>query len=85
MARLAQEWAEKTFSLQKPLISIERDMCNGYNFIEMVKQAGLLSEDDLEVVKDSQNPDDILRNFAMLNKALAKINIRLTKKMVAEV
>lgn len=85
MARLAQEWAENSFSLPRKIEVLERDMANGYIFLNMFNQAELVNEDDLEMVTDSMDPEDILKNFRIMDRALRQINITLTKKRVAEI
>ena len=85
MARLAKEWAEKTFSLPREVDVIERDLCNGFVLASILRQANLVNEDDIELVKDSAHPEEILKNFAVINNGLKQVGITLTKKQVAEV
>ena len=85
MARLAKEWAEKTFMLPREVDVIERDLCNGFVLASILRQANLINEDDIELVKDSSNPEDVLKNFAVLNNGLKLVGITLTKRQVAEV
>ena len=64
---------------------IERDLCNGFVLASILRQANLINEDDIELVKDSSNPEDVLKNFAVLNNGLKLVGITLTKRQVAEV
>lgn len=64
---------------------MERDMSNGFILAHMVRQAGLVVEDDFEFINDSSDPEQMLQNFSVLNRACKKIGITITKKMVAEI
>lgn len=85
MARLAKEWAESTFTLPRDVELMERDMSNGFVMAHMLRQAGLVNEDDYEFINDSAHPEEMLKNFSVINRACKQIGITVTKRMVAEI
>ena len=84
MARLASDWVEKNFKLSRHVTMMEKDFSNGYLFSEMLLQRSLI-EDDVEYIVDTNMPLDVMKNFNILGKALKKIDVTLTKKLVADV
>ena len=63
MSRLAVNWVETNFELDKPVANIEKEFSNGYIFIDMLAQRQLFSEEDLANCKNSDLPRDILTNM----------------------
>ena len=85
MSRLAANWVESTFNLDKPVVNIEKEFSNGYLFIEMLAQKQLFNEDDLIDCKNGDKPKDILQNMQILTRGLKKLGVILKKSQVADV
>lgn len=85
MSRLAVNWVEKNFDLDKPVVNIEKEFSNGYIFIEMLAQRQLFNEDDLTNCRNSDLPRDILQNMHILTRGLKKLGVILNKAQVADV
>jgi hypothetical protein len=85
MSRLAANWVESNFDLDKRIENIEKEFSNGYIFIDMLAQRQVFSEDDLASCKDSSYPKDILQNMQVLSRGLKKLGVVLTKAQVADV
>ena len=85
MAKLAQEWIEKNFKLRRELEPLERTLSDGYIFLTMCKQKGLIDDLDFESAINDKSPESAIINFKLLSKALHKIGLNLTKKDVANV
>ena len=85
MSRLAVNWVESNFDLEQPVVDIEREFSNGFIFIEMLAQRQLLTEDDFRECKDSDFPQDIVRNMHILSRGLKKLGVVLKKSQIADV
>lgn len=51
MARLAINWIEKNFDLPYRINSIEKDLSDGYLFIQILHKCGKVTDDEMEDVK----------------------------------
>ena len=71
MSRLAGQWADGQFKLPRPIApKMERAFANGYLFLVMCKQSGVLNNDDFEAANDGTTPDIVMKNFTILSKSL---------------
>ena len=85
MSRLAEEFISKNFSLPRPIKKIEHCLANAYILCSIARQLHILSEEDFEQVSDTEAPDDIMHNFQILSKSLHKLEIKMTRKDIANV
>jgi len=90
MARLAINWLEKNFDLPYRINSIEKDLSDGYLFIQILNQCGQITEEEYENVKqspsfNSNDPGNALANFKIVNRALKRWGLGLGKKEVADI
>jgi hypothetical protein len=86
MARLAQNWVETNFSATvAPINSLEKSFANGYNFLKILEEKRIISEEDLQEVSDGNTPKVVMKNMAILTKGLKSININLSKQQIADV
>ena len=87
MARLAINWIEKNFDLPYRINSIEKDLSDGYLFIQILHKCGKVTDDEMEDVKGpfSTDPGHALSNFKLVNRALKRWGLGLEKKEVADI
>ena len=85
MSRLATEYLQRDCILPRRVESIEADLANGYLFISILNQMGLVSEENYESAYDVMDPDAVLNNFRILARSLRPLNVSLTRKDVANI
>jgi hypothetical protein len=86
MARLAQNWVETNFSAAvAPIDTLEKDFSNGYKFLKILEDKRIISEEELQDASDGNLPKIVMKNMAILTKALKSINIALSKQQIADV
>lgn len=84
MSRLALEWAKKNFNLGNGSItSTEKNFSDGCLFLSMLKQRGLLTDDD--AVNESGTPFAAQENLKLVKKKLKDFNIFIDKKVIGNV
>ena len=78
MSRLATEYLQRECTLPRRVESIEADLANGYLFISLLNQMGLVPEESYEEACDVMDPDAVLNNFRILARSLRPLNVSLT-------
>jgi len=85
MSRLAKDWIERNVTLPRKIASLEREFSNGYLFAVILRQYGLMTEEDADLILDRNDPISSSNNFSVLLKTLKKIGINLKKANIANV
>lgn len=83
MAEMLLEWLNSDFSLSKKITNIADDFSNGYLFAEILYKMKIIPR--LSIYKNTQNANDISRNFCLLAKNLLDMNIYMSQKNVNEI
>jgi len=85
MSRLAQNWAEKSFNLPRPIVNLEKDFSNGYLLIKMLQERNVLHEDEVADVVDGDTPTVVMKNMHVLARGLKSLQLHLTKQQTADI
>lgn len=83
MAEMLLEWLNRDISLSKQITNIADDFSNGYFFAEILYKMKIIPR--LSIYKNTQNSNDISRNFCLLAKNLLDMKIYMSPKNVNEI
>ena len=83
MAEMLLEWLNRDISLSKQITNIADDFSNGYFFAEILYKMKIIPR--LSIYKNTQNSNDISRNFCLLSKNLLDMKIYMSPKNVKEI
>jgi hypothetical protein len=83
MSRLALDWVKKNFTFSRDISSLEKEFVDGVLLLGILKQRGLLSDED--AINESGTPFAALENLKLARKKLKSYNIFMDKKIIANV
>ena len=83
MSRLALDWVKKNFTFHGKVDNLEKNFCNGQLFLHILRQRGLLTDDD--AINEMDSPFAAAENLKLVRQRLKPLNIHLEKGDIANV
>ena len=83
---LLNNWLNNELKFEPKISDIRIDFKNGYYFGELLSKLELISDNDFNFYKNSDNLDDVNGNYSLLEKHLNDIlNIKLRKEEIDDI
>lgn len=83
MSRLALDWVKKNFTFPRKVDNLEKDFSDGQLFLHVLRQRGLLSEED--AINEMDTPFAATENLQLLRRRLRAVDIHMEKADIANV